>query len=82
MKYEEFKVRLKQAGISMTEMARLLCMHRNSITNYGIAGHVPAHLAVIAVLISDMNRAGIDFRASIQSVGLSRKRDRGNSFVR
>lgn len=81
MKYDEFKARLKSAGVSMTEMARLLCMHRNSITNYGRSGSVPAHLAVIAVLISEMEKSGLDFRLAIQSLGISRKRDRGHSFA-
>lgn len=65
----------------MTEMARLLCMHRNSITNYGRVGCVPAHMAVIATMMAEMTMAGLDFRGSIRNLNLMRKRDRGNSFA-
>ncbi len=56
MRYDEFKQCLKVAGLSVKELAELLDMQPNSITNYRARGSVPRHLAVIAVLAAELLR--------------------------
>lgn len=58
MRYDEFKKCLKVAGLSVKELAELLDMQPNSITNYRAKGTVPRHLAVIATLLAALHAHG------------------------
>lgn len=60
MRYDEFKKCLKVAGISVKELAEVLDMQPNSITNYRARGSVPRHLGVIASLLAVLATHGID----------------------
>jgi hypothetical protein len=52
-------------------------MNRNSVSNYASVGEVPRHLAVIAVLLGEMNVQGIAYRPAIGRIGAARKKPRG-----
>lgn len=66
MTYDEFKAKLKAADLSVRELASLLDMLPNSITNYRATGSVPRHLAVIATLAAALVEKGIDPRRLLQ----------------
>ena len=77
MVYEEFLAELGKAGLSVRAFADLMDMNRNSVSNYAGCSEVPRHLAVIAVLLGEMNVRGIGFRPAIERVGSIRKKPRG-----
>lgn len=58
MTYDEFKAKLKAAKLTVRELAEILEMRPNSITNYRAKGEVPRHLAVIAVLAAEVAAVG------------------------
>ena len=62
MSYDEFKDCLRSAQLSVRELAALLDMQPNSITNYRAKGTVPRHLAVIATLLATLAAQNIDAR--------------------
>lgn len=80
MKYEDFLLELKGAGLSGRAFARLLDLHPNTISNYKAAGEVPSHLGVIAALIRTMVEAGIDYGTTLARLPLKRKARRGTSI--
>ncbi|WP_208456321.1 XRE family transcriptional regulator [Burkholderia vietnamiensis] len=77
MTYDEFLAELGKAGLSVRGFAELIGMNRNSVSNYASCGEVPQHLAVIAVLLGEMNLRGIAFVPAIERVTVTRKKPRG-----
>ena len=77
MTYQEFRRQLGKAGLSVKEFAELIKQSPNSITNYGAAGSVPPHLAVIAALMGDMAEHGLDFRNTLSKIEFESCRSRG-----
>jgi transcriptional regulator with XRE-family HTH domain len=77
MTYDEFLAELGKAGLSVRAFADLIGMNRNSVSNYASSGEVPRHLAVIAVLLGEMNVHGLAFQAAIERVSPTRKKPRG-----
>lgn len=62
MPYPDFLTELVKAGLNVRGFAELIGMNPNSISNYGRAGEVPAHLALIVVLVAELSALGIDYR--------------------
>jgi hypothetical protein len=60
MSYDEFKRCLRAANLTIKDLAALLDMQPNSITNYRAKGMVPRHLAVIATLLATLVTRDID----------------------
>lgn len=77
MTYDEFLAELGKAGLTVRGFAELVSMNRNSVSNYARSSEVPRHLAVIAVLLAELNMHGIPFQTAIERVGYSRKKPRG-----
>ncbi|WP_232291435.1 XRE family transcriptional regulator [Polaromonas sp. JS666] len=77
MTYDEFLAELGKAGLSVRAFADLIGMNPNSVSNYASGGEVPRHLAVIAVLLAEMNVRGIAFQPAIGRVSANRKKPRG-----
>lgn len=77
MTYDEFLAELGKAGLSVRAFADLIGMNRNSVSNYARGVEVPRHLAVIAVLLSEMNVHRVDFQAAMERVSATRKKPRG-----
>ncbi len=77
MNYSDFTSELRKAKISVREFADLIGMNPNSISNYARSGKVPTHLAVIIVLISEMECKGVDYQRIIGNLELSPKKPRG-----
>ena len=60
MTYDEFKGCLHMADLSVRNLATLLEMQPNSITNYRAKGDVPRHLEVIATLLAALAAYDVD----------------------
>ncbi len=60
MTYDEFKDCLRLAGLSVRELAAVLDMQPNSITNYRAKGAVPRHLEVIVTLLATLVANDVD----------------------
>lgn len=77
MTYSDFICELKKANLSVRAFADLIGMNPNSISNYARSGEIPTHLAVIIVLIAEMNKQAIDYKKIICGLKLSPKKPRG-----
>lgn len=77
MTYDEFKRHVYKAGLSVKDFAELLRLRSASVTNYARNGKVPDHLAIIAVLLGEMEERGIDFKKIMERVDVEPKRARG-----
>jgi transcriptional regulator with XRE-family HTH domain len=76
--YQAFINELGKAGLNVRQFADLVGMNRNSVSNYA-NGSVPRHLALIAVLLGELNLRDIDFRPAVSRVGFASKRPRGGA---
>ena len=77
MMYDEFKRQLGKAGISGREFSRLVKLNPNSLTNYAKTGKIPAHWAIIAVLIGEMAEQGLNYRSVIERIEIEPNKVRG-----
>ena len=77
MTYYDFLAELGKAGLSVRAFAELVGMNPNSVSNYASTGEVPRHLALIAVLLAEMNVHDLDFQPAIERVSANRKKPRG-----
>jgi hypothetical protein len=80
MDYDEFRRHIGKAGLQMKEFAALIQMTPAALSNYRKRNEVPAHLAVIAVLLGELADNQIDYRPALAKVNLSPKKPRGVSF--
>ncbi len=62
MNYQQFIAELGRAGLNVRAFAELIGMNKNSVSNYAAQEKVPRNLAIIAVLMSEMNTHGLEFR--------------------
>jgi hypothetical protein len=79
MSYNDFLNELTRAGLTVRAFAGLIGMNPNSITNYARVQAVPAHLALIAVLIAELSVQGLDYRSLIATVDIAPKKPRGRA---
>lgn len=77
MKYDEFLSELSNAGLNVRRFAELISMNPNSVSNYAGTGNVPRHLAVIAMLLAELRRQGVDSHHATERVGAICKKPRG-----
>jgi lambda repressor-like predicted transcriptional regulator len=71
--YADFVAQLERAGLSVRSFAELIGMNPNSITNYARRGELPQHIALIAVLVSEMAARGVDYRSAVAKVAPTKK---------
>ena len=79
MNYERFLAELGKAGLTVRGFAKLIGMNRNSISNCASRGEVPRHLALIAVLMAEMNVRDIAYQEAISRVDIALKKPRGRA---
>jgi hypothetical protein len=79
MNYERFLAELGKAGLTVKGFAELIGMNRNSISNCASRGEVPRHLALIAVLIAEMNVRDIAYQEVVARVDITLKKPRGRA---
>lgn len=77
MVYSDFLEELSKARLSVRAFARLIGMNPNSISNYARAGEIPTHLALIAVLVAELDTLEVDYRRVMAKVELAPKKPRG-----
>ncbi|MHB1642163.1 MAG: hypothetical protein ACYCS8_05830 [Acidithiobacillus sp.] len=80
MEYTRFTQVLRDARITIRQLAKLLHMNPNSITNHARNGVVPDHLGAIALLIGAMAKHDMDYAGLLEQAGLRGKQPRGKSF--
>lgn len=60
MTYQEFQIELIKINLTIKELATLIGMNPNSITNYKSKEILPLNLAIIVSLISSLKNNGLD----------------------
>ncbi|WP_230772403.1 XRE family transcriptional regulator [Sphingomonas sp. Leaf4] len=73
MLYADFLVEMERASLTVRGFAQLIGMNPNSITNYAARGQVPQHIAIIAVLVSEMTAHGVGYADAITKVAPGRQ---------
>ncbi len=68
MTYQEFQIELIKIGLTIKELATLIGMNPNSITNYKSKEIIPLNLAITVSLISSLKSNGIDPELAINEV--------------
>jgi len=81
MTYDEFTAELANTSLSGRKFAQLLKLNSNTIANYKRVGKVPAHLAVILVLIRGLEEHGIEYRQKVEALALEPNARRGKSIA-
>ena len=56
MTYTELQITLLEMGLSIKDLATLLGMNPNSITNYKSTGIIPLKLAITVTLIANLKK--------------------------
>lgn len=78
MEYTRFTQALRDARITIRQLAMMLHMNPNSITNHARSGVIPDHLGAIAMLIGTMAKHGINYAGPLERAGLRGKQPRGS----
>ncbi len=68
MTYSEFQIELIKISLSIKDLASLLGMHPNSITNYKSKEVLPLNLAIVITLLAELKINGIDPEPIIEQV--------------
>lgn len=68
MTYSEFQIELIKIGLSIKDLASLIGMHPNTITNYKSKEVLPLNLAIVITLLAELKTNGIDAAAIIEKV--------------
>ena len=79
MSYSDFIAKLQRIGLSVRAFAELIGMNPNSLSNYARGGELPAHIALIAVLVVAVGEMGGDYRQVMSKVVLTPKKPRGRA---
>lgn len=79
MDYEEFRRQLGKAGLTNKEFAELVKINSNSITNYKKDGVVPAHWAIVALLMGILADNKLDFRTAMHGIDIEPNKARGSA---
>jgi len=79
MSYSDFLAELQKIGLSVRAFAELIGMNPNSLSNYASHKELPAHIALIAVLVTGLAERGGDFRQIMSRVALTPKKPRGSA---
>lgn len=79
MSYPDFLAELHKIGLSVRAFAKLIGMNPNSLSNYASHGELPAHIALITVLVVGVAEKGGDYRKIMSKVILTPKRPRGSA---
>lgn len=75
MTYQEFQIELLEMGLTIKELANLIGMNPNSITNYKSKEVIPLNLAITVSLISSLKSNGIDPVLTINKVKRNHSKD-------
>lgn len=62
MTYETFKEQVRKAGLGIKDFAVLVDMNHRSLSNYSKREAVPKHLALISLMMVELERHDVDFK--------------------
>lgn len=79
MSYSDFLAELQKVGLSVRAFAELIGMNPNSLSNYARRDELPAHIALIAVLVVGVAERGGDYRQIMSKVAVAPKKPRGGA---
>jgi hypothetical protein len=65
--------------LTSKQFAGLVKLNCNSVANYAAHGEVPAHWAIVVVLMGEMAERKIDFKSILETINISPKKVRGNA---
>ena len=68
MNYETFKGCIRRAGLEIHEFAEMVGMNRRSVSNYSKIGVVPEHLALIVLMMVELDRHGVDLKSLVDKL--------------
>jgi hypothetical protein len=83
MDYTTFKRYVGRAGFKLYEFSELVGMNRRAISNYSRKGTVPRHLALIVMLMAELDHKKRDTRGivdELNGMGLPQKKNRIPGF--
>ncbi len=82
MTFIEFKKQLLDAEISLPKFSKLIKVSEKNIQSYKKKGEVPNTIAVIATCFATMHKQDLDYRATIEALGLEAKIKKGAGFAK
>ena len=80
MTFIEFKKLLLDAEISLPKFSKLIKVNEKNLQSYKKKEEVPNAIAVVAKCFAQMNKQGIDFRATVETLDLQAKTKEGAGF--
>lgn len=80
MTFINFKKLLLDAEISLPKFSKLIKVSEKNIQSYKTKGKVPNTIAVIATCFATMHKKEIDYRSTIEALGLEAKTKKGAGF--
>lgn len=78
MDYSTFKRYVGRAGFKINEFAELVGMNRRAISNYSRKGVVPRHLALIVMLMAELDHKKRDTKVivdELNSMGMPQRKN-------
>jgi hypothetical protein len=82
MTFIEFKKLLLDAEITLPKFSKLIKVSEKNLQSYKKKGEVPNAIAVIAACFAEMNRNGMDYRPTVDALGLTAKTKKGAGFAK
>lgn len=68
MEYKTFKRYVRMAGLEIKEFAELIGMNQRSISNYSKSGVVPGRVAIIALMMVELERHGVGIERVLEKL--------------
>ncbi len=82
MTFIEFKKLLLDCDLTLPKFSSLIKVSEKNIQSYKKKGEVPNTIAVIVTSFATMNKAGIDYKDTIESLELTKKTKKGAGFAK
>ncbi len=80
MTFKEFKKLLVDAEISLPKFAKLIKVSEKNLQSYKKKDHIPNAIAVCAKCFAVMKGSGMDYKESVESLKLKKKKKEGVGF--
>lgn len=82
MTFIDFKKLLLDAEITLPKFSKLIKVSEKNLQAYKKKGEVPNAIAVVACCFATMHQSNIDYRGSIDALGLVAKTKKGAGFAK
>lgn len=81
MDYETFRSHLGRARLTNKDFAELVKLNSKSITNFAKDDYVPAHWAIVALLMGELAGNDLEFRHLIEKMEIKPNKVRGAAAI-